>query len=60
MSHQVFRSIDSGSVKGFAKNVAEAEAQVSRPNLLTYLNRTPIFEWCMVRCGCKNGHQKDM
>ena len=21
---------------------------------------TSIFEWCMVRCRCKNGHQKDM
>ena len=21
---------------------------------------TPIFEWCMIRCECKNGHQKDM
>ena len=21
---------------------------------------TTIFEWCVVRCGSKNGHQKDM
>ena len=34
MSHQVFRSIDSGSVKGFAKSVTEAQAQVSWPNSL--------------------------
>ena len=60
MSHQVFRSIDSGSVKGFAKNVAEAQTQVNRPNSLTYLNQTPIFERCVVRCGSKNGQQKDI
>ena len=26
----------------------------------TYLDRTPIFEWWVVRCTSKNGHQKDM
>ena len=31
-----------------------------RPNLITHLNRTPIFEWHVVRCGSKNGHPKDM
>ena len=28
--------------------------EVSRPNLI---NRTPMFEWCLVRCGCGNEHQ---
>ena len=28
------------------------------PNLVTYLNRTPIIEWYVVRCGSKNGYQK--
>ena len=28
------------------------------PSLITYLKQTPIFEWCVVRCGSKNGHQK--
>ena len=23
-----------------------------------YLNPTPMFEWCLVRCGSKNIHQK--
>ena len=27
---------------------------------VTYLNRTPIFEWYMVRFGSKDGHQKDI
>ena len=24
------------------------------------INWTPIFEWYVVRCGSKNGHQKNM
>ena len=27
-------------------------------NLITYRNRTPIFEWYVVRCGSKNNYQK--
>ena len=23
-----------------------------------FLNNTLVFEWCVVRCGSKNGHQK--
>ena len=30
------------------------------PNLVTYLNRTSIFEWYVIRYGSKNGHQKDV
>ena len=30
------------------------------PNSATYLNRTHIFEWYMVRCGFKNRYQKDI
>jgi hypothetical protein len=30
------------------------------PNSTTYLNWTLIFEWCVVRCGSKNGHQNDV
>jgi hypothetical protein len=30
------------------------------PNLVTYLNQTPIFEWCVARVGSKNGCPKDM
>ena len=30
------------------------------PNLVTYVSRTPLLvEWYVVRCGSKNGHQKD-
>ena len=25
-----------------------------------YLNQTPIFEWCVIRCGSKNKYQKDV
>ena len=28
--------------------------------LVNYLTQTPIFEWCMVRCGSKNEHQRNM
>ena len=31
-----------------------ARTKVGRPNLVAYLNRTPTFEWCVVRCGPKN------
>ena len=34
--------------------------KLSGPTPVTYLERTPIFEWCMVRCGSNNRHQKDM
>ena len=30
----------------------------SKPNSVSYYNWTPAFEWCLVRCGSKNGHQK--
>ena len=33
---------------------------VNVPNSITYLNWTPIFDWCVVRCESKNRHQKDM
>jgi hypothetical protein len=33
---------------------------VSGHNSVPYLNRTPIFKWCVVRCRSKNGCQKDM
>ena len=32
----------------------------SGSNLVTYLTWTPIFEWCMVRCGSKDKHEKNM
>ena len=28
--------------------------------MVAFSNITTIFEWCVVRCGCKNGHQKDI
>ena len=37
-----------------------ASIKVTGPNLNTLPERAPIFEWCVVRCWSKNGHQKDM
>ena len=34
--------------------------KIDLPNLVTYLNQTPIFEWCVARIGSKNGYPKDM
>jgi hypothetical protein len=31
-----------------------------KPYLVTFLNERPIFEWCVVSCVSKNGHQKDI
>ena len=33
---------------------------VSGLNLVTYLDWTPIFEWCGDRCGSKNRHKIDV
>jgi hypothetical protein len=30
------------------------------PNSVTYLNLTPMFKWCVIRCAFKNTHQKYM
>ena len=32
--------------------------EVSRPNSVTYIKWTPIFEWCGISCGFKSGHKK--
>ena len=34
--------------------------KVSGPNLVAYVNWTPIFDWWVIRCRCKGGHHKDM
>lgn len=34
--------------------------KVCGPDSVIYINWTPIFELCMVRCASKNGCQKDM
>lgn len=31
---------------------------VDMPHSVTYLNEAPLFDWCVVRCASKNGHQK--
>jgi len=32
--------------------------KVSEPFMVTFPKQTAIFEWCVVQCGRKNGHQK--
>ena len=32
--------------------------KLCRPYSVTFLNQTPICEWCVGTCGSKNGHQK--
>ena len=54
-----------GKQKGFelrkvVLNGFEPVSKVSRPNSVTHPNQTPIFEWCVVKCGSKYVHQKDM
>ena len=34
---------------------------IDMPKSITnYLNQTPIFEWYVIRCGFRNGYQRDM
>ena len=47
------------SVNGTCIN-AHLYSKVDVPNLVTYPNWIPIFEWYVVWCGFKNGHQKDI
>ncbi len=37
-----------------------ASCEVNVPNMVAYLNWTPVFEWRLIRSGSKNGHLKDM
>ena len=34
--------------------------KIDMPDLITHLNRTPIFEWHVVWCIYQMGYQKDM
>ena len=40
------------------KIITPAKRKVSGPNLFTNLKWIPIFEWSVVRCGCKNRTKK--
>lgn len=33
--------------------------KISMPNLVVYLKWMPIFKWCVVDCGSKNGCKKN-
>ena len=43
---------------GFGSKIQQTP-NTNMPNMSTYLTCTPIFEWYTIRCGSKNGHQKD-
>jgi hypothetical protein len=36
------------------------DGKVSGPNSVTNLKWTPIFDWCVVRCGSENKQQKEI
>ena len=38
--------------------INDFQHKVKWPNSVNYLNQTPIFEWCLLRCDSKNRHQK--
>ena len=46
--------------RSFVRRCNTEISKVSGPNLVTYLNQTTVIEWCVGRCGSKNGLQKDM
>ena len=37
-----------------------AKTKVDSSYSVTFLNRTPIFEWCVIVCSSKKGYQNDM
>ena len=37
-----------------------SDGKISGLIVITCVDRTPICEWCIIRCGSKNGHHKDM
>ena len=58
--HFVNRQPESRLVIFLHVSQLDIHAKVDTPNLVSFLNQTPIFEWYMVRCGTKNGYIKDM
>ena len=48
------------SLPTFAFKCVRGLCEVDVPNLVTIPNRTPLFEWYVVRCGFKNGYPNDM
>ena len=40
--------------------VGKVPSKINMPNSITYLNLSPILEWCMATCEPKNGYQKGM
>lgn len=42
------------------KVIALGPHKVSGCKSIAHLKYTLIFEWCLIKCGFKNGHAKDM
>ena len=47
-----------GTIPPYNSNKIHIVREVSGPNYATYLNQTPMLEWCVVKRGSKNGHRK--
>lgn len=35
-------------------------SKIRKSNSVTYLNHEPMFEWCVIKCKFKNGHNKNI
>jgi hypothetical protein len=42
------------------RHARQLYTKVRRPYSATFLSEYPIFQWCVVRCGSKDGHQKEI
>jgi hypothetical protein len=60
LSKPVLQRESNHDIRTCSKMLGKNGHKVSRPNSVTYLNGTPIFEWWVVRCRSKNKYQKDM
>ena len=42
------------------RHAKQLYTKVCRPHSATFLSEYPIFQWCVVRCGSKDSHQKEI
>jgi hypothetical protein len=47
-------------VVGERKSLHKCVGKVDMRNLITFRIHTPVFEWCVIRCGSRIEYQKDM
>lgn len=62
------KTADQPTCKQFDKALKKGEMKtmgtqnifdMSKPRSITFLNQTPIFDWCAIRCKSKNGNWKE-